>query len=484
LVGERSRLLWSQFLMVLPRFLIALVIALTISKPIELRLFKPRIDKELANVKTKDTGDYEKKHSAEIANLNGQLQVLNNKETGEKNIVYSSNPVYDNLTIQLNEAESAIKITSEQVVVQTNMMQKQQYLANGKKQKYNKETKEYEVIYYKYWKLNGKGKTAKKDKQKFQKQLSALNSKFEKDNEQKERLEKSFEKQVASIATQYEKQRAPIIAQIKSLQANYIPNKIKYEATLNRSSDLLSRLEALGNITHFGNSAWWASFVITLLFVLLETAPVVVKLLTKRGPYDEILERIEYKHYLEEQKTISDYNFDVNKQLQEKQKSAELQRDEFVKKEQQRIDAELKDHQQMLDGMSEKRKDLSEQAVDIWYQKELLKLQHEAKQFENAPKWKVIENQVWKNINGTDTFYCFVNRDDNQVSKELWYRNGKSLKVGNWKYLNNNTALEISISGQKEQYFITDLAQSKLGLKSLNNNGVMDLRKADNASIV
>ena len=40
---ERNRLLWHQALMASPRFVIALIIAITVSKPIELRLFQTMI---------------------------------------------------------------------------------------------------------------------------------------------------------------------------------------------------------------------------------------------------------------------------------------------------------------------------------------------------------------------------------------------------------------------------------------------------------
>jgi hypothetical protein len=51
-----------------------------------------------------------------------------------------------------------------------------------------------------------------------------------------------------------------------------------------------SRMEALNRITTKSTAIWWASFFITLLFIAIETAPVVVKLLSSRGPYDDLLD--------------------------------------------------------------------------------------------------------------------------------------------------------------------------------------------------
>lgn len=55
-----------------------------------------------------------------------------------------------------------------------------------------------------------------------------------------------------------------------------------------------SRLEALGRITASSESVRWANWFIMLLFVAIETAPVFVKLISPRGPYDDLLEQHEY----------------------------------------------------------------------------------------------------------------------------------------------------------------------------------------------
>lgn len=90
-----------------------------------------------------------------------------------------------------------------------------------------------------------------------------------------------------------------------------------------RSSDLPARLEALGNISSFGNSIWWASLVITLLFIVVETA-VVVKLLTKRGPYDGKLDAIEYQIYIDESKKVDMLNREINEYMRLANDAAKL----------------------------------------------------------------------------------------------------------------------------------------------------------------
>jgi hypothetical protein len=50
-----------------------------------------------------------------------------------------------------------------------------------------------------------------------------------------------------------------------------------------------ARMDALSNITSKSNAIWLANWFILLLFIAVETAPVVVKLISSRGPYDRLL---------------------------------------------------------------------------------------------------------------------------------------------------------------------------------------------------
>ena len=69
---------------------------------------------------------------------------------------------------------------------------------------------------------------------------------------------------------------------------------------LNRDSldGLASRLDALGTLTQKSQPIYWANWFIMLLFIAIETAPVFVKLISPRGPYDDLLEQHEYAYIM------------------------------------------------------------------------------------------------------------------------------------------------------------------------------------------
>jgi hypothetical protein len=56
-----------------------------------------------------------------------------------------------------------------------------------------------------------------------------------------------------------------------------------------------ARIEALSRLTLQSNAIWWANAFILLLFIVIETSPIFVKLISKKGPYDYLLETEEYR---------------------------------------------------------------------------------------------------------------------------------------------------------------------------------------------
>ncbi len=60
------------------------------------------------------------------------------------------------------------------------------------------------------------------------------------------------------------------------------------------TENFVTQVSALGELTSEpGSTEWWTKWMIMLLFLMVETAPILNKLLTKRGPYDEVLSTVE-----------------------------------------------------------------------------------------------------------------------------------------------------------------------------------------------
>ncbi len=56
-----------------------------------------------------------------------------------------------------------------------------------------------------------------------------------------------------------------------------------------------ARLDALSRLTLNSTAIWWANVFIIFLFIVIETSPILVKLMSPKGPYDYLLETTEYR---------------------------------------------------------------------------------------------------------------------------------------------------------------------------------------------
>lgn len=129
--------------------------------------------------------------------------------------------------------------------------------------------------------------------------------------------------------------------------------KDKYEG--DKSRGLMARLEALGSLTQRSAAIWWAKWLITLLFVFVEIAPVLFKMMTERGPYDDIVEQKKYEVLLNQQLRRSKLNEDANAMLKANRNNHE----EFLQ-------AEMLKNREMLQLIVEAQKEIAAEAIKAW----------------------------------------------------------------------------------------------------------------------
>lgn len=114
----------------------------------------------------------------------------------------------------------------------------------------------------------------------------------------------------------FDDQYGPIIQaneqKIRERETEKSARSKKAEEELDKSRGLLRRLDALSRLTSDHSSIFWTSGFLMLLFISLETAPILVKLFSNRGPYDDYLDAAEHQVYAERQQEISNVNIKIN----------------------------------------------------------------------------------------------------------------------------------------------------------------------------
>ncbi len=242
LVSEKTwNFIYYELFPAIPRILIAFIIGLAISKPLELKLFEVEIQTQLEFDNNNSLKAYEK--------------VLEENNDQEKKRL---------------EGEIAELITSKRSV---------QKFINTKQNELNKE-------------LGGKniGK----------------------------RGEGVISTNIRSEIADAKEYRTDIESKIENIKERLIENDIEKEKLLEifekeqlATPGFFKKIEALSNLTENPDkrAIWWSDILIICLIVLIEMAPVIVKLISARGPYDAELDYENRRIMIELDRSIKDIKY-------------------------------------------------------------------------------------------------------------------------------------------------------------------------------
>ncbi|MDI9310793.1 MAG: DUF4407 domain-containing protein [Limnohabitans sp.] len=275
--------LWAEFLQASPRIILAMIIAVVISKPLEIKIF----EKEINTVLLKE------KNAMAIANKN---QVTN----------YFKSDVAKNQS-EIDSLKSSIKAKEKQV---SDLYQSYITEAEG-----TTGTKKM-----------GKGPIYKEKREAHDLALRQLDS-----------LKASSAKVIA------EKE-----AKAKTLQADLDKKVADTKPIIDSFDGLMARINALGKLP------WLPSFFIMLLFLAIETSPIIAKMLSPKGEYDFKLEDNDVTL-----KTIIEQN--NHQRTLQKQTDAEIYN---------RVYADIREEKELFEYKRKKAKELLELQADAFSDKQ------------------------------------------------------------------------------------------------------------------
>jgi TM2 domain-containing membrane protein YozV len=213
---------WSEFLQATPRILLAIIIAIVISKPLEIKIF----EKEINTVLLKEKNAMALNNKKELANYF--------KTDLDKNKVE-----IDNLKSEITKKEKEVNAYYETYIAEA------EGTAGTKKL--------------------GKGPVFKE--------------KIAKHNLAKKELDTLMKTNLAKIAEKEKKS--------KTLQADLDKKVSETQPIIDGFDGLMARINALGKLPSL------PSLFIMLLFLAIETSPIIAKLLSPKGEYDYKLEDLE-----------------------------------------------------------------------------------------------------------------------------------------------------------------------------------------------
>lgn len=219
---------WRDFFVAFPRLVLAMLLALVISKPLELKIFEKEINAELITMEQEVYATQESKVKArfedQIKDYRSQIKDLQ----------------------QTIDNQAAIRDTLDMMALQE---------------------------------ADGTGGSGKKN----------LGPIYKAKKAEAEKAEAELESIEARLI--------PLINE-KQAAITELETQLKDEITnLERSAygGLAARMEALDRLGQESKAIFYANIFIMLLFVAIETAPIFVKLISSRSPYDHLLFEHEYQ---------------------------------------------------------------------------------------------------------------------------------------------------------------------------------------------
>ena len=294
---RKENRLGKEILSATPRLILSVILAVIISKPLEIRLFQNEIMQEIEVIKRDNEINYQNmvfEEFDEISRLeeenNRLMQILNTKAE-QRNKLFG---------LIVEEAEG--RSPTQQI---------------------------------------GKGPVYKEKKEEYNKVSAEL-----------EALNTSYLQQIDNNKVRIQK--------LKSLRDVKINNG--FEAT-EKYEGFLARLQALGSLSNKNKFIAVANIFIVLLFMIIESSPVLVKLMSKRGPYDVLFDSEELSKTYDTENELLKLNSVLNDEIENKKQNKKLKN--FVR------NKSLEDYYQRL---TEAAKEINETKIKRWKEKETKKI--------------------------------------------------------------------------------------------------------------
>lgn len=301
---KKQNRIWQELKMSVPRIILAILIAVVISKPIELKLFEKEINNQIT-----------------IDQLNGGL--------ANKNLIDE----------EFNEIVS-LKKANEDMALQL-------------KYKETERNKLFELVIKE---AEGQSATAKIGKGPVYKEKKIA---YDKSEVELSELKSTF---------------IPLITQnnirINNLQQKRDNKLDESSQTVKNTDGFLARITAMNAIVQKDKSIAIINWFILILFICIESAPLIVKLLSTRGVYDEILDLETYQQKLEAKRQLINLKYEDSKNhkaLEEKNKEE--------------LDAVLQLNHQFLFHASTAQAEINELIVNKWKDQEIKKIENNLKDY-------------------------------------------------------------------------------------------------------
>jgi len=337
-----------------PRMILAAIIAITISVPLELKIFEDSLADVIEQEKM-EAEERNKHYSERIYDIN----VKNQKVSDKKEEINA-------LQQKLSEEPKIVKIYRDKLKEAESKLAKTMRTNNAKIAKNKLAIEEMQNSGDTH---SGEIARHEAENNRLQREITYEESRVQ--NAKKE-LRAHEENYVSDLENEIKEARSTLkrleekeISARDSVEEN--TKEISTRTKNSFSSSFIPRLKALGHLKEKDETMRLASLMLKLLFLAVELTPIFTKLITKRGAYDEIFERMDYEYKIEQSiiksKITSEFKNHIEKDEELATKIAEAKTEKM-----------LKTNENIINEMAKKQEKLALNAINEWFKKENAKL--------------------------------------------------------------------------------------------------------------
>jgi len=291
---------WQEFKVAVPRLFLAILLALVISKPLELKIFEKEINRKIDSKKSEET------IKAKTAINNGFPEIT--------------------------ELEKKISVLKNEIISkETYRNQKQQEYDF---ERFGKKTAGTTGI-------PGIGTNAQKKEVQLNEAETDLKQTVSRNQPKIDQYEIDIKQLYLSRDNEFSKQK---------------PNIDKYDG-------LAARIDALGVLSSESNAMNLANIFLILLFIAIETSPIFVKLISAKGPFDDLLEK--HEHSIE--------NFKIEQMSKLNQKTNE-RLEIIIQSGNNAVREELEGNRNLMKRIIDAETELAQEMINQWKEDEMGKI--------------------------------------------------------------------------------------------------------------
>ncbi|WP_053976579.1 DUF4407 domain-containing protein [Mangrovimonas xylaniphaga] len=351
----------EEWKMAAPRLLMAVLLGFVISTPLELKIFETEIQTVVERLKIEE-GEAIKNGDPSLGNELAEKKAEKAKlENEEVQFTNSKTQLTENAGAYYEQRRNELRIDSKQKESELNSIQsKVNRLHSNYIKAINDSLSSNEIAKRKSARdvQMGVRNKLREEKQNIDNEIIEL-------TENRGEAIKSERDKIDNLLTSKRSEIDALNTKIEELENAKAIRDREIQGKTKNYNGFAAHLEAMSRLTSEKSTIFWAKWLITLLFIFIEVAPVLFKLMAESGPYDDMMDRLKHEAFVIEKQKISDINDGINTSIKIS-----------TEKNQNRLDAEIAGNKALLEKIALAQAEIAELAVEKWKEEEIEKLKN------------------------------------------------------------------------------------------------------------